>query len=126
MTLSDVEEQAFEVAAFGMEEGDRVVAGLDVARDDGHFAASFEGCLEDDLLEEGFIDEVGTGASEQVGVGWHDLHGSAVDPFIATASFIYVLSLLSKGGRIEDDDVEGSLSFFEVIEDIGSDDLVFG
>ena len=59
----DMEEQALEVSAFGVEEGDGVVGGLDVAGADDGFPFGFDRRLEEELAEEVLIDEVGAGAT---------------------------------------------------------------
>ena len=60
----DVEQEALQVGGLGMVDVDRVVEGLAVLLDDADPPPRFVGRLEDDLLEEGLVDEMGAGEGQ--------------------------------------------------------------
>ena len=101
---------------------DGMVEGLAVLLDDADAPPRFPGRLENDLLEEGLIDEMGAGEGQDKAGRADALESQTVDVLVAPAGRDDVGPLLGEGRRIEDDVivVEGRLA--EEFEDVGREE----
>jgi hypothetical protein len=113
-----MEEEALEVGGFRVIDVDRVVEGLTVLLENTHPSPRFESRLENDLLKEPFVDEMGTRKGQDQPRGANPLEGQAVDVLVATAGGDDVGPFLGERRRIEDDEIVVERRFPEELEDV--------
>ncbi len=117
----EAEEEAFEVAPFGMGEVHGVVRpGPEDAEELRGLTRITDGA-EDDLLEELGIDRVGAGKGGEKSSLREASRRLEIDLFVAPRRAGDILPGFGEGGRIEDDQIEALVSIPEIIEDISGD-----
>jgi hypothetical protein len=102
-----------------MMEAHRMIDGLAESLDHAYFTRRIDGCAEDDLLKEIDGKMLGTGESEKKPAGPHMSERVKIEKLVAPRGGFDVASFVRQGGRVKDDDIEGSLGFFEIGEGVG-------
>ena len=101
----DVEKESLQVGRLGLIDVDRMVEGQTVLLENADAPARLMGGLENDLLEEALVHEMGAGEGQDQARRPDPLEGQPVDIFVAAAGPNDVGPFLGEGRGIEDDEI---------------------
>ena len=105
VALFNVEDEAFEVFAFGMVDVDRMVGGLGELMEDAHLAARHCSCSEDGEAELLFGDGLRTGEGEEDASGRDFFKSCSVESAVADHCVADCTAVFGESGWVEDDEV---------------------
>ena len=116
-----LEEEAFEVEAFGVVDADGMVGGMGQVADYADEAMGVGGGGENHGLEVVGRDGLRTAEGEKQAAGSDTLHSALVDGTVAFESLLEGAVIFGEGRGIEDDDIEGVNGRIKILENIGND-----
>ena len=110
--------EPFEVFAFGMMQAKGMIDRLAESFDDGDFAPRIDGGAEDDFLKKIDGKMLGAGKGQEQTAGIEMLERVQIEKFISAGGGVHVASFRSQRRRVQDDQVELSVDFFQISEGV--------